>query len=398
MMEFNIPLINSTTLEVNTPRFPAAIVLCNEQRCNVQGSRSTIATALCLLTHSCCGRGLGQAWPYFFEQPRYSPTGTEPSNHATMDAIVGKAKMVLPTAGRQVRLSLLRPNITMQLTLCRTQLASAAAGDLCRVQSGPSGAKLGQVQWLAQRVTRALLELEEVQEQAARNAGLTARSARNKLGQVWHAAKSASTRMKAARRAAGLSAELDGADAQIVDLAREVAALGVELAACSSDLPRVGASRKHVALTGCAATGCAATASRGWKAGRRRTTGSATSATEDNLRARLRALLAQKRSMRAMRARVGPRPAVVRRPAFRSRHTAMAREFYQPAAPPCSEAGSGGERLAQNKVDGLRVLLAQHKAKSARKLATLSAVDGGSNDDSCAAMRAEGDNLRRARV
>ena len=238
--------------------------------------------------------------------------------------------------------------------------------------------------------TRALLELVELQEHAARKAGRTARSARNALGKVRHAAKRASQRMQAevaVGRAAGLkTAERDGAAAQLLDLAREVAALGRELAVCSSDLPWSGAGRGYVA-----ATGCAATTSRGWKAGRRRTTGSATSAREDDLRARLRALLAHARSMRA---RIGRRPAVFRRLTFRSRHTALAREFYKPTAVPCSEAGGNGEKLAHN-VEGFRGLLAQLKAISGRRLVRLSAVDGGSN--TCAALRAEGDAVRRAR-
>jgi hypothetical protein len=144
---------------------------------------------------------------------------------------------------------------------------------------------------------------------------------------------------------------------------------------CSSlGMPRVAADLKRIAMTDAAIISC------GWKAGRRRTTGSAISATEDELWTRLRALLVHSRSMRA---RVGRRPAVFRRTAFRSRHVALAREFYKPTSALISESVGGDEKHIHSKAE---VLLSQLKAMSERKLtAMLSVIDGVRNDDACAA-------------
>jgi hypothetical protein len=123
----------------------------------------------------------------------------------------------------------------------------------------------------------------------------------------------------------------------------------------------------------------------GWKAGRRRSTESATSATEDDLRTRLRTLLVHSRSMRA---RVGRRPAVFRRMTFRSRHAALAREFYKPTSAPISDSVGGDDKLVQSKA---KVLRSQLKAMSERKLAAmLNVIDGVRIDDACAAVHCEG--------
>ena len=243
------------------------------------------------------------------------------------------------------------------------------------------------------------LELERPEWKAGR----TVRIARNVLGKVRRAAKSVSKRIKAdvsARREAGLApVKRDQVAAQLrdalLDLAREAADIGRELATCSSDIPRaVGAGRKarrkarRAAATGRMATSCASC---------RRTKGSASSTREDDLRALLRALLADKRSMRA---RVGRCPAVFRRPAFRSRHTALAREFFKPTAASSSETYGGCEKFAISEAEGLRHLEAQLRSISwsASELAAiLSAVDGGSSDDACAAVLAEGEGVCRVR-
>ena len=123
-----------------------------------------------------------------------------------------------------------------------------------------------------------------------------------------------------------------------------------------------------------AATGCG------------RSKGSASSTREDELRALLRALLADKRSMRAP---VGRRPAVFRRPAFRSKHVALASELFRQSP----EAGI--EELIHSLAEGW---LAQLNAMPAsERAAVLGAVDGGSGEDDGAAVRAEGEGVRRAR-
>lgn len=211
-------------------------------------------------------------------------------------------------------------------------------------------------------------------------AGQTARTARNVLGQARRAAESASKRVKAdmsARRAAGLGTAMqDIFIAQMLDLAQEAADIGRELAACSSDIPRaVGAGWKarrkaRRAARRTTATGLASCC---------RSKGSATSTRADDLRTRLRALLSYKRSKRA---RVGRRPAVLRRPTFSWRQTALAREFFKPTAAPCSE---------DRQCEKLQDLLAQLNLMSASELAAkLSTVDG-SHDTACATERVEGE-------
>ena len=226
-------------------------------------------------------------------------------------------------------------------------VGSAAAGGCCLAPSRSAGAKLGRsgVNWSAVRAwgrqNAALLVLwakkaralrEFVMEQEEKD-GRTARTARNKIA------------------------------AQLLDLERNVADIERELATCSSDIHgTVGAGWASLrsAAKSFVATGCTS---------RLRTKGSATSTREDDLRALLRTLLVDKRSMRA---RVGRRPAGFRRPVFRTRHMALAREFFKPIATLSSEADSGSERLAR-------------------------AVDGISSDDALAALRAEGESVLRAR-
>ena len=133
----------------------------------------------------------------------------------------------------------------------------------------------------------------------------------------------------------------------------------------------------RTAAMGRAATGCG------------RSKGSASSTRDDELRALLRALLADKRSMRA---HVGRRPAVFRRPALRSKHAALASELFRPSP----EAGI--EELIHRVAEGLRDLPAQLNAMPASSLAAMpGAVDGGSGEDDGAAVRAEGEGVRRAR-
>ena len=78
-----------------------------------------------------------------------------------------------------------------------------------------------------------------------------------------------------------------------------------------------------------------------------------------------------------MRAPVGRRPAVFRRPAFRSKHVALASELFR------QSPGAGVEELIHSLAEGWR---AQLTAMPASELAAmLGAVDGGSdagNDDS----------------
>ena len=98
---------------------------------------------------------------------------------------------------------------------------------------------------------------------------------------------------------------------------------------------------------------------------------------DDELRARLRALLAHNNSMRA---RVGRRPAVFRRLALRSRHMALAREFFRPAAAPRATAGCGseglGRRTAEKSLRGLLApLRAVHHAGPEAPSAVLAEVD-----------------------
>ena len=87
---------------------------------------------------------------------------------------------------------------------------------------------------------RALHEIEMQQKRAERKANRTARTARNVLGQARRAAKCASKRIMAdvlARQTAGLvTVGRDQIAAELLDLAREIANLGRELSACSSDL------------------------------------------------------------------------------------------------------------------------------------------------------------------
>ena len=248
----------------------------------------------------------------------------------------------------------------VQLTalLLQAKPCSAASGGSCslRVSQRHCCAKLGpnQVEWptvrawgrlgavlllLSRRGAEKKLAVRESEmeaKRAERKASQTVRTAQNVLGQSRRAAESASKRIKAvalARRAAGLgSAMQDRFIAQLLDLTREAADIGRELAACSSDFSQaIGDGRKErraarlTAATACAATRCEI---------RRRSRGSATSTRADDLRTRLCALLANKRSTRA---RVGRWPAVFRRPAFFSRHTALAREFFKPTAAPSSE-------------------------------------------------------------
>ena len=101
------------------------------------------------------------------------------------------------------------------------------------------------------------------------------------------------------------------------------------------------------------------------------------------------ALLADRRSMRV---HVGRRPAVFRRPALRSKHAALASELFRPSP----EAGI--EELIHRVAEGLRDLPAQLNAMPASSLAAMpGAVDGGSGEDDGAAVRAEGEGVRRAR-
>ena len=86
------------------------------------------------------------------------------------------------------------------------------------------------------------------------------------------------------------------------------------------------------------------------RACRQRTKRGATSTRGDELRVRLRAELARKRSMRT---RYGRRPAVFRQ--MRHPDTALARELFKPASAPRSEALS--EYLAHSGSEGLRGML-----------------------------------------
>jgi hypothetical protein len=196
---------------------------------------------------------------------------------------------------------------------------------------------------------RARREEEREQSRAERKAGRTARAAGHLLGQARRAAKGASKRVRAeaaARLVAGLAPfEHDQAATQLLDLAREIADLARELAACAVELPRAGgAGRKRTPAT----PAC------GVATGGQQTKRSAASTRGDELRARLRAQLARKRSMRT---RYGRRPAVFRR--MRHPDTALAREWFKPASAPRSEARSGGEYLADREAEGVHGMLAR---------------------------------------
>jgi hypothetical protein len=216
---------------------------------------------------------------------------------------------------------------------------------------------------------RVLHEAKMEQSRAERKAGRTARAAGHVLGQARRAAKGASKRVRAeaaARLVAGLAPlERNQAAAQLLDLAREIAVLARELAACAVEPPRAGgAGRKRTP----------ATPAGGVATGGQRTKRSTASTRGDELRARLRAHLARKRSMRT---RYGRRPAVFRR--MRHPDTALAREWFKPASPPRSEARSGGEYLAHRGAEGvhgmLARLLATQLAAAAAGAAAGAAVD-----------------------
>jgi len=280
------------------------------------------------------------------------------------------------------------------------------------MQSWPAGDKLGQKRsavraWEQQGATlllqarraaekaRALHEIEMQQKRAERKANRTARTARNVLGQARRAAKCASKRIMAdvlARQTAGLvTVGRDQIAAELLDLAREIANLGRELSACSSDLlsavdvlPASSRPRRGGAATSCATTGCAS---------RKRTKWGASSSKEDDLRARLRMLLAHKRSMRTS---VGRRPAVFRRTTLRGRHMALARELFKPTAAPLPEAGTRSVCLAQSEVVEPRRLRTQLGAIFIGGI-----IIGGISDDGCVAgtgVRSERKSVRRAHV
>ena len=122
---------------------------------------------------------------------------------------------------------------------------------------------------------------------------------------------------------------------------------------------------------------------------------------EDVLRARLRELLACKRSLRE---RVGRRPAVFRRPAFRTRHrdTGLARELFKPAPAQCPdsvEACSGSEYLAHSGAPGAEGpcdLPTRQTAMPGRETAAVLRIVGVYSADAGADVRAKGDGACRA--
>ncbi len=246
---------------------------------------------------------------------------------------------------------------------------------------------------------RALLAEEE---RAMRRAERTARTAHNALGQAARAAMCTSKRLKAhmtAGHVVGLgSVALQGAALQLCDLSREAKTISLELAACTRELSLAfSAGRKHSAATDCTAIPSRSIPSSSYgsrrNVSRRRATGGTTSLREDVLRGRLRALLACKRSMRA---RVGRRPAVFRRPSFRTRHTPLARELFKSAPEQCSEACSGSEYLASSGAEGPSGLPTRQTAMPGRETAAVLRIVCVYIADAGADVLAKGEGARRS--
>jgi hypothetical protein len=191
-----------------------------------------------------------------------------------------------------------------------------------RVWARLCGALLVRVRRAATKA-RSLREVEHEVEGAARKASRAARAAWDALRRAWCKAEEAATAVGI--RVSGDSLVRGECAARLKDVSQELAAIKLELAACTSDPSR--AVRRRTA-----AERFKPTSAHGGAAGRRRTVGrsaaGATSATRDVLRARLRELLSHER---ASRARAGRRPGVFRRPAVRGRHTALFRELFRPA-------------------------------------------------------------------
>ena len=119
---------------------------------------------------------------------------------------------------------------------------------------------------------------------------------------------------------------------------------------------------------------------------------------EDVLRARLRELLACKRSLRE---NVGRRPAVFWGPAFRTRHcdTALARELFKPAPAQCSDSGeacSGSEHLARSGAESPCDLPTRRTAMPGRETAAVLRIVGVYSADAGADVLAKGDGACRA--